>query len=237
MKKLGFLIVIITIIAAIMMIGCASSGGAPTAAASVPVPEGTERITLENGAYAIFRFDLPEGARWSNYNKLTVEYMVDAENLTKRQRNDNNVRLMGSYSEDQFDFAFGVGNFNLGDGPNSANGPYIIDNTQRTFANMGAVANEWFTVEYNITGSAAHAQFNRANLPAPNATGPFFFGVGIPAMFEGRRNGITQLVRNVTLHHATNPALNVVSKGSGFEDPTFVSFFPVLSRREGPAAE
>jgi len=232
MKKWIFMAIIL--IAAIALSGCASSGGAATPSAPAEVvlpPEGTERLNLENGAYAIFRFDLPEGARWSNYNKLTVEYMVDEENIKKRQRNDNNVRLMGSYTEDKFTFSGGVGIFNLGDGPNSANGPYIIDNTPRTFANMGAVANEWFTVEYNITGSAAHAQFNRANLPAANATGPFFFGLGIPSMFEGRRNGMTQLVRNVTLHHATNPALNVVSKGSGFEDPTFASFYPVMSSR------
>jgi len=232
MKRWLFLTVII--ITAITLAGCASSKGA-SGEPPVPVPEGTERITLENGAYAIFKFELPPGATWANYNKLTAEYMVDAANLAKKQRNDNNVRLMGGYNEEQFEDNGGFYNFNLGDGPLSANGPYIIDNTPRTFANMGAVADQWFTVTYNITGSSAHAQFNRSNLPVPTATGPFFFGIGIPAMFEGRRNGITQLVRNVTLHHVTDPSLNIVSTGSGFDKPAFVSFYPVLSRREGPA--
>jgi len=241
-RKILFLVIVLIMAAA--LIGCASSSGssgsgAKAAAAPLPpVPAGAERIMLDNGTFAIFRFDLPAGARWSNYNKITVDYMLDEANLAKKQRNGNVVRLMGNYTEDKFEVSGKVRNFNLaGEGAGNANGPYILDNTPRTFATMGAVADQWFTVEYNITGSAAHAQFNKDNLPATNATGPFFFGIGIPAMEEGRRAGIVQLVRNVTLHHATNPALNVVSKGSGFEEPTFVSYYPISSTREGPAAE
>jgi hypothetical protein len=221
------------ILAAIALAGCASSsgGGRNNAPALPPVPQGAERIMLDNGTYAIYRFDLPAGAKWSDYNKITVEYMVDDANLKKPQRNSNNVRLMGNYKEEQFEVSGRVRNFNLMD----SNAPYILDNTPRTFAGMGAVPDQWFTVEYNISGSAAHAQFVRANLPAANATGPFFFGVGIPGQEEGRRFGITQLIRNVTLCHASNPALNVVSKGSGFEEPTFISYYPVAATREGPA--
>ena len=229
MKKLG-----IILFAVIIMAGCTSTGGGAGGQAGLePPPPGTERITLENGAYAIFRFDLPAGATWANYNKLTAEYMVDEVNLKKKQRNDNNVRLMGNYNEDHLPASGRERVANL----QNFNGPYILDNTPRTFASMGAVADEWFTVEYNITGSTAHAQFVDANIPAANAAGPFFFGIGIPSMFEGRRNGITQLIRNVTLHHATDPSLNVVSKGSGFEESAFASFWPVFSTREMGADE
>jgi hypothetical protein len=107
-----------------------------------------------------------------------------------------------------------------------------MDNTPRTFATMGAVADQWFTVEYDLSGSKGHAQFIKSHIPAPNETGPFFFGVGIPGSGEGA--AITQLIKNVTLHHASNPALNVVSTGSGFEEPTFVSFFPAQSSRVLP---
>jgi len=245
MKIRKWFLVAAVILAAAALAGCASSGGAsssgtgrPVPAPLPPVPEGAERIMLDNGTFAIFRFDLPAGAKWSDYNKITVDYMVDAENLAKQQRDKNVVRLMGNYKGEQFTVSGKVRVFNLaGEGSGNANGPYIMDNTPRTFASMGAVADQWFTVEYDITGSAAHAQFVRANIPAPNATGPFFFGVGIPGMFEGRRNGITQLVRNVTLHHASNSELNVVSTGSGFEEPTFVSYYPVSATREGPSAE
>jgi len=230
------------IIAAIALAGCASSGGgggSSRGSAAVelpPVPEGAERIMLDNGTYAIYRFDLPAGAKWSDYNKITADYMLDEANLAKKIRNGNAVRLMGNYTEDKFEVSGKVRNFNLaGEGAGNANGPYIIDNTPRTFETMGAVADQWFTVEYNISGSTAHAQFVKDNLPAPGATGPFFFGVGIPGQEEGRRSGITQLVRNVTLHHASNPALNVVSAGSGFEEPTFVSYFPISATRQGPS--
>jgi hypothetical protein len=235
MKKFGIFLAVMIIAASLA--GCASSDAARTNEPVQPPPPGTERLLLENGAYAIFKFELPDGAKWADYNKITVEYMVDEDNIKKRQRNDNNVRLMGNYSEEKFELAGSFRNFNLGDGPSSSNGPYIMDNTPRTFKNMDAVPNEWFTVTYDISGTKGHAQFQKANIPAPDAKGPFFFGIGIPGMDAGRFGGITQLVRNVTLHHAVNPALNVVSKGSGFEEPAFVSFYPALSKREsgGPA--
>jgi hypothetical protein len=233
MKKLG-LFFAIALIVAIALAGCASSNTAkPGKAEPVPPPPpGTERLILENGAYAIFKFELPAGAKWADYNKITAEYLVDEANLKKRIRNDNNVRLMGNYIEEKFELAGSYRNFNLGDGPASSNGPFIMDNTPRTWASMGVVADEWFTVTYDITGTKGHAQFLKVNVPAPDATGPLFFGVGISGMDSGRFGGITQLIRNVTLHHATNPALSVVSKGSGFDEPTFVSFYPCLSKRE-----
>jgi len=236
MKIRKWLFTAAVILAVIALVGCASSGGGgsakPAAAAPVPVPEGAERVNLDNGSYAIYRFDLPAGAKWSDYKKITADYMVDAANLTKQQRNKSDVRLMGNYTEEQFPVSGKNRIANLNEG---VNGPYIIDNVPKTFASMGAVADEWFTVEYDISGTKGHAQLVKSNIPAPGDTGPFYFGIGIPGMFEGRRNGITQLIRNVTLHHASDPSLNVVSKGSGFEEPTFLSYYPVSSTREGPS--
>jgi hypothetical protein len=234
MKKL---LIVLTVLLAVTFAGCAgtsssggSSGGSKAAQAPVPIPEGAERLTLENGAYAIFKFTLPAGAKWSDYGKISAEFMVDERNIRRPIRNTSNVRLMGNYKEDQFVVSGKNRVYNLGDGPNSANGPYIMDNTPKTFASMGAVPDQWFTVEYDISGSKGHDQFIKSHVPGPNETGPFFFGVGIPGAGEGAF--ITEFVRNVTLHHKTNPALNVVSTGSGFDEPTFVSFYPVLSKRE-----
>jgi len=225
----------IALIAAIVLAGCAGTAGGSSAKSgkanepASPPPAGTERLMLENGAYAIFKFELPAGAKWSDYNKITAEYMVDEANIKKKLRNDNNVRLMGNYTEDKFELAGSYRNYNLNDG---ANGPYIMDNTPRTWDSMGAAANQWFTVTYDISGTKGHGQFVKTNIPAPDATGPFFFGVGLSGMDAGRFGGITQLIRNVTLHHKSNPALNAVSKGSGFDEPTFVAFYPCLSKRE-----
>jgi len=222
MKMTKWFVAAVVTAAVIALTGC---GTGPAAAAPEDLPPpGTERISLENGAYAIFRFDLPPGAVWSDFNRITAEYRVDDANMRRRQRNDGNVRLMGPYVVEMFEPSGRNMIVNLND---NFNAPFILDDRSRTFASMGAVAGEWFTVTYDISGAAAHAQFAARNFPAPDATGPFLFGLGIPAHDEFR--GITQYIRNVTLHHATNPALSVVSTGSGFDYPAFASFSPVLS--------
>jgi len=234
MKK-SVLILAIVLVAVIGLAGCTSSSAGTTAkakAAVPPPPPGTERLTLENGAYAIFKFELPAGAKWGDYDKITADYLIDEDNMNKKIRNGNAVRLMGNYTEDQFELAGSYRNFNMGDGPGSSNGPYIMDNTPRTWESMGAVPDKWFTLTYDISGTKGHNQFQKEHVPHASETGPFFFGVGISGMDSGRFGGITQLIRNVTLHHKTNPALNVVSKGSGFDVPTYISFFPVMSKRE-----
>ena len=213
--------------AAIILAGCATARPADV---DEPPPPGTERLTLENGAYAIFRFDLPQGTTWGDFDRITAEYRVDAANLRVPQRNASNVRLMGNFREYHFEPS---GRFRYANLNDNFNAPFIMDDTPRTFAAMGAVAGEWFTVTYDISGASAHSGFSSANLPAPDATGPFFFGIGIPAQAEFR--GLTQYVRNVTLHHASNLELNAVSTGSGFEEYAFASFVPIMSTRvSGP---
>jgi hypothetical protein len=240
MKRFGLFLTIVLVMA-ITLTGCASSGGSKPSSAKAdvpPPPPGTERLMLENGAYAVFKFELPAGAKWSDYSKITADYLVDEANIKKRIRNDNAVRLMGAYlDEGKFELAGSYRNFNLGDGPASSNGPYIMDNIPKTWATMGAKPNEWFTITYDISGTKGHGQFLKEHIPGANDTGPFWFGLGISGMDSGRMGGITQLIRNPTLHHKTNPALNVVSKGSGFDQPTFLSFYPCMSKREsgGPA--
>jgi len=184
-----------------------------------------ERVMLENGAYAIFRFDLPAGARWADFENITAYFMVDAENMARPVRH---WRLMGVYAEGDFEL---WGERRIAYLWTYFNAPYIMDNTGRTFANMGVSAGEWFSITYDISGASAHEQFSTDNIPSPGAIGPFFFGVGISGGAPGA-GGITQYIGDVTLRHRTNPALNVVSRGSGFAEPTFASFGTPLSTRE-----
>jgi len=224
-SKLKFIGAGIILILATFLTGCPQSGnnnnGTPNVGPSIHM----ERVLLENGAYAIFRFDLPSGTTWADFGKITASFWVDAENMARLVRH---WRLMGVYAADDFELWGELRIVDLW----YFNAPYIMDNTGRTFANMSASANEWFSVTYDISGASAHEQFSTANIPVPNATGPFFFGVGISGYYRGA-DGITQYIGDVTLHHHTNPALNVVSRGSGFAEPAFASFTdPPLSTRE-----
>ena len=247
MKTNKWFLMAAAIMTAIALVGC---GGTPAPVVVAPPlrvaieleapPPGTERLFLENGAYAIFRFDLPAGTTWADFSHISAEYLVDEAGFTN-PFGLRGTRLMGNFRESHFRVSEDGGlryiTFSDGEtnpyGTGTYNGPFIMDATERTWADLG-VANEWFTITYDITGGIrAHGQFagNRANaIPAPDETGPFFFGVGVTGWGSGA-NGIMQLVRNVTLHHSSDPALNVVSTGSGFDEPTFASFPPIMSAR------
>ncbi|MCL2180853.1 MAG: hypothetical protein FWB83_10465 [Treponema sp.] len=223
--------IIMAIIAIAALAGCASSGGTSAAAAEDAVelpPAGTERLTLQNGALAIYKFELPAGQTWGNYVSLTAEYLVDDENISKTLRSGA-VRLLGNYLETQFEVGARSATVSLSTDQNFAH--KILDNNLTTWDAMGAVAGEWFTYEYNITGSRAHGQFNRANIPAADAAGPFFFALGLSSQDEGRRNAITQLIRNITLVHASDPSLNVVTTSSGFDKPASAAYYAANVQR------
>jgi len=246
MKMAKWFFVAAAIMTAIALVGC---GGAPPPVAPPPAvvaieleapPPGTERLFLENGAYAIFRFDLPPGTVWADFSHISAEYLLDEAGFTN-PFGLRGTRLMGNYREYHFrvseDGSLRYITFSDSEtnpyGTGTYNGPFIMDATDRNWEALG-VPNEWFTIEYDITGGVrAHGQFagNRANaIPGPDETGPFFFGLGVTGWGSGA-NGIMQLIRNVTLHHRYNPELNAVSTGSGFDEPTFGSFPPVMSAR------
>jgi hypothetical protein len=237
--KMGRLVLVAAAVAVAVVI--AACGGAPRAAPAADEdlpPPGTERLMLENGAYAIFRFDLPPGTVWADFDRISADYMVNEINMARAIRH---WRLMGNWREEHFEYsaATGVRFINFGDGQlnpfgtGTYNGPFIMENNMGTppWDEFGAVANEWFTITYGLTGERAHAQFDRVNaIPAADETGPFFFGLGLAG--DGHMNaGTTQYIRNVTLHHRSDPSLSVVSTGSGFDGPAFGSFPPVMSRR------
>lgn len=253
MKKLGIIFMIVALMASFSMTGCkkGSSSGeqsevvrstAPKMPSELPAPPaGTERVFLCNGALIVYKFTLPAGQKWSNYNKMTAEFMVDADNLTRNLRSGA-VRLLGNYQEADFEpDEVWVGEdiietLNVSLSTDEMFAHKILDNHNTTWEAMGAAADEWFLYTYDITGSRAHSQFNKENIPAANATGPFYFALGLSSQDEGKRNGIVSLIRNVTLHHATNPALNVVSTGSGFDKATSAAYFSAnVDRVTGPA--
>jgi len=237
MKMMKWFLAAAAVTVALALAGC---GGAPPAApvAAEPPPPGTERLMLENGAYAIFRFDLPPGTVWADFSHISADYKVDQMNMFRAIRH---WRLMGNFREYHFEYSelLGMHWINFGDGQSNPystgtyNGPFIMQNNmgQPPFEAWGVEPNVWFTISYDISGNYGHAQFDRVNaVPGADETGPFFFGLGLAG--DGHmQGGTTQYIRNVTLHHRTDPSLSVVSFGSGFDGPSFGSFPPAMSTR------
>ncbi len=178
-----------------------------------------EKITLLNGAFALFEFNLPDGSTWSDYTKITADYKLDAANIGKAVRA---ARLYGNYEKTQFPFNDTRGIYLADINGTNMNGQHIVDNTSASLT--GKTADTWFTVEYSIDGTKppAHADFSATFLPADDALGPFYYCLGFSGN-DGAGNEIVQLVRNVTLSNADGTK-KVVSMGSGFDAPAFIGY-------------
>jgi uncharacterized repeat protein (TIGR02543 family) len=152
-----------------------------------------EKIALQNGFYAVYRFDLPAGRVWEDYSGLTVDYKIDDAARLTLAGSSRAMRLMGPYAGAD-DFTFII--LNNGSGKRMAvadytegkNAQYIFDElsseqsgTIKTVAEAQAgvgtvTAGAWFTLPYKLDGTRANGSF--ANQPDDDATGPFYFGVG-----------------------------------------------------------
>jgi uncharacterized repeat protein (TIGR02543 family) len=175
---------------------------------------GAEKTELKNGLMALYYFELPEGGRWDNYTKITVDYLVDAATLTQENGVRGGPRLYGNYNATTW-AGFKAGTLSDGrkvvyaefsDEVNAGNGQMILDNgalgsSWGTVASAAetlgvtVAANEWFTFSYVIDGTKKHTSYKEEqNKPAANATGPFVFGVGLSG------DGVTtSYIKNVTL--------------------------------------
>jgi hypothetical protein len=185
-----------------------------------------EKIWLNNGATMLYKFVLPEGSVWEDYASLSVELKVDADTLALL--NDGGLRmfrLYGAYNAshiaqvatDRFDLpVLNLNNFNAG---------WIMDNSKNSATDAGVatwVADTWINVTFDISGAAAHAQFT--NMPAPDATGPFWFGIGLSGQGGPNSAGITQLVRNVLLNGYPGVAHPVLGAIPDDGEPVAVGF-------------
>jgi len=167
---------------------------------------------------AIYAFDLPGGASWSDYEELKVDYKFDADNLAKSIRFN---RIYGSYKPTDFTFD---GTSKTSAAFDTYGTPWLIADNGGAWAPLstttyvGLAADAWYTMTYKVDGSTANSGFNQANKPSGQTA---YFGIGIPAQ---NGNTITQLVKNVTLVHKTNNTNNIVSKGSGLPAQAFAGY-------------
>jgi len=180
---------------------------------------GTEKVTLENAWYVVYKFDLPEGRVWTDYAEMTAQYLVTKK--TWDTRNCRGVRLLGNYLPFDFraqeiyePFKYAVAVYN-GTPPRN----YIFDNGGdnggggSAFPQAGPLtgmkAFEWYTYHYNFAGAKA-GDYKAEGImnPAKNEGKTFIFGVGISGQNTDDK-GTTSYVKNVKLIGNGNiPALN-----------------------------
>jgi len=175
-----------------------------------------EKIALNNAWYAVYRFDLPAGKTWEDYKGAKASYMFEEEDLANAI--PRGARLMGPYTPGDFTFYtdaeginLAVANYNGG-----KNAPFIINNKYGwgSFAKdlvdklagegIDVVVGKWFGLEYDISGAKPPAHNDFANKPADDATGPFYFGLGLTGQDNG---GNVHYIANVKLlgYDATVP--------------------------------
>ncbi|MDR2397309.1 MAG: hypothetical protein LBD74_00955, partial [Spirochaetaceae bacterium] len=209
---------------ALILSGCAGTSGVKAGSPDA-APGAIEKITVANGAFAAYQFILPPGAVFGDYTKITAEFLVDTVNFSTVAR----ARVLGNYLETDFADAQAENRplkfIDYTAGGADKNGPYILSNLIGGDTALGAHgardANEWFMETFDITGAQKHSTYHSANLPAADATGPFYFCLGLS--IGGENNAITYYARNVTLSNADG-SKTVVSLGSGFEVPAFAGY-------------
>ncbi|MDR2701071.1 MAG: hypothetical protein LBB72_01410 [Spirochaetaceae bacterium] len=176
--------------------------------------------------YAVYKFELPDGAVFDDYKSVTVDYFMDKAEFDKGIRS---FRLHGNYNPSSFASRDGFNHFAF----DSANAAYIYDDRGGSYVTSTGGANKWFTLTLRLNGTGSDAPvpnggFNTANKPAANAAGPFYFGIGIPGNADGAK---TQYVKNITMVHNSDPAKNVVTTSFfGFVGYTAANNWGLTSR-------
>jgi hypothetical protein len=187
-----------------------------------------DKIKSANGAFAAYKFIIPEGGKLGDYSKLLATYKLESGALTDTIRS----RLMGPFSKAKFDEYFifdpisdtndpeyGMRLMACIDSaaytpPTNLNGPYILNNKAQdvAYTTLGIAAlNTWTEIEYPFAGGE-HGDFVAENLDL-DITGEVWFCVGITR--QGEANFAEYLATNIYLSDADGDTiLRTVDKGN-----------------------
>jgi hypothetical protein len=184
--------------------------------------EFTEKLTLANGQFALYRFDIPESQSFNDYTKIVVDYMVEDENQIKNK--NVGMILHGAYNGLMFEQVMKNGQvtgimFPL---TNETNNASIINNLYSSvkLVDRGFSAGKWKTLEYKLSDNR-HGSFDNKYLPSEgDLTEYIYFALGITASTGD--GAFTAYIKNIRL---SNDAGNktTVSTGSGFSVPALAA--------------
>jgi len=211
-------------------------------------PPVTEKVSLSNATQVVYRFVLPAGKKWSDYQNVRADYMIATGPEFEVENSGRAIRLYGPYNLDYFQFNETVaGNkYAYASIANPNNGPYILatvksdHNTDLTndaggWRTLSAAliryfgecpnAGDWFTIEYLTDASTKNSAYNMDFLPKDDATGPFIFGLGLP----GQGDANTFSIKNVTLKGKTEGTADLLASPlfinkDGYDYPAFAAY-------------
>jgi hypothetical protein len=184
--------------------------------------EFTEKLTLSNSQFALYRFAIPEESSFNDFTKIIVDYMVEDDAQIKNK--NVGMILHGVYNGTMFEQVkknnqvTGI-RFPL---TNDTNNASIINNLYSSvkLIDQGFSAGKWKTVEYKLNGNR-NGNFNNKYLPkTDDLTEYIYFGLGITA--SAGDGAFTAYIKNIRL---SNDAGNktTASTGSGFSVPAFAA--------------
>lgn len=165
--------------------------------------EKVEKIVAGGSCTPAYRFTLPEGAKWSDYAKITFKVLVD--DMPTINMAYTRAHIVGNYP---------AGNFNSGTGiyTRGSNWHYA---RLVTISNSGAMSNilgtdyqvsTWKTLEYSIAkdnplvDSAYENGGEESYYPAADDIGPFYLGIGLSVNPNNDKTGfVTYYVKDMAL--------------------------------------
>jgi len=220
------------------------------------VPVGFEEIAaLSNGAAVIYKFSLPPGGTLGDYVSIQFDVLLNNPE-DSGVVNLRPVRLYGPYSDKDFTTDESTAAWAQHDGTQARMARFLASqNAQLESKLQGWIAgqkyNDWTTdfgvayglvdpalfdansyntIEFTLNGqdglSGPNTPVGAGNWPAPNARGPFYFGIGISGGAGGPNSSgvVVQTIKNVRLMPAAAGIDPVYSVSSGFDIPAFAAY-------------
>jgi len=168
-----------------------------------------EEIELANASQALYRFDLPAGKTYADYEeKISAEYYVpddgdptadDYVDLFEVSNSGRAIRIYGNYAMNflQFNQTTAGNKFYYASINGTANNNgYLLTNGGGWKSLKAALVellgenpgpNVWFTIEYPIDGTKKDNSYNSAHLPSANTENYFIFGLGLAGQDTANR--------------------------------------------------
>ena len=197
-----------------------------------------EKIYTGGSSVPAYRFTLPAGAQWSDYTKLTFSVMIADQEVLDMSSNVRahivgNVPAADIGNNGIWNKQSGWGDARLVTISNSGSTKSIVGEDYELYT--------WKVLENSITNTGNSGYVPATYYPAADATGPFFFGLGITG--QNNTTFVTYYIKDVALVKSDGTKLPADDIGAPFGSTTlgqlkcqFTSVVPERTLEPEPSA-